>query len=156
MAAPNSRSTVSPCHHSGRPPHACAPHAGKMTPSRQVSWLAGRRPSSPSRALPHKAQWHIEEGLAAHSCGGSAGISPRLAWRLLPASLFMPRDELDTPEPGNPRTPPSSCQPRPHIFRQCVTLNAQQVVRWVRFRKPGFGRRCSKGRTIVSQKLRLG
>src|SRR5262245_59089876 len=35
------RSTVPVYHHSGRPPHARAPHAGRMTSFRQVSWLAG-------------------------------------------------------------------------------------------------------------------
>src|SRR6516165_2046453 len=36
---------------------------------RQVSWLAGLNPSPPSQALQRKAQWQIEEGLAADSCG---------------------------------------------------------------------------------------
>src|SRR5262249_43644020 len=42
---------------------------------RQVSWLAGRNPSSPSQALLCKAQWQTEEGLAADSCGGSSGFA---------------------------------------------------------------------------------
>src|SRR5258707_227484 len=37
---------------------------------RQVSWLAGHRPSPPSRDIP-VALWF---GLAAYSCGGSCGI----------------------------------------------------------------------------------
>jgi hypothetical protein len=41
---------------------------------RQVSWLAGLNPSSPSQALACKAQWQTEEGLAADSCGGSSGF----------------------------------------------------------------------------------
>jgi hypothetical protein len=57
MAVAPVRSTVPLCHHSGRPPHARAPHAGRMTSSRQVSWLAGHGPSPPSQALLHKAQW---------------------------------------------------------------------------------------------------
>jgi hypothetical protein len=40
---------------------------------RQVSWLAGLNPSSPSQALQRKAQWQIEEGLAADSCGNERG-----------------------------------------------------------------------------------
>ena len=65
MAVAPFRSTVPLCHHSGRPPHARAPHAGRMTSFRQVSWLAGRDPSPPSRALLCKAQWQPGEGLAA-------------------------------------------------------------------------------------------
>jgi hypothetical protein len=38
---------------------------------RQVSWLAGRRPSPPSRDVVPVATWH---GLAAYSCGGSCGL----------------------------------------------------------------------------------
>src|SRR5262249_27091785 len=43
---------------------------GPRPNQRQVSWLAGRRPSPPSRVVP-VAMWH---GLAAYSCGGSCGL----------------------------------------------------------------------------------
>ena len=62
------------CHHSGRPLHARAPHAGRMTRS-------GRSPGSRVLALlrlprpcTRKAQWHLGEGLTADSCGGSSGF----------------------------------------------------------------------------------
>jgi hypothetical protein len=45
-----------------------------MTLFRQVSWLADHRPSSPSQALIHKAQWQLEKGLTADSCGSSFGF----------------------------------------------------------------------------------
>src|SRR5262245_49649932 len=88
MAVAPFRSTVPLCHHSGRPPHARAPHAGRMTSSRQVSWLAGPDPSSPSQALSHKAQWQPEEGLAADSCGGSSGFDSPWERRIAPDSLL--------------------------------------------------------------------
>jgi len=52
-----------------------------MTAFRQVSWLAGHNPSPPSRASLHKAQWQLQEELAAHSCGGSSGLNQRLDCR---------------------------------------------------------------------------
>src|SRR5262249_10783959 len=60
--------------------HACrsippeAPRPAGTSPRRQVSWLAGPRPSPPSREVP-VAQWF---GLAADSCGGSCGLGALL------------------------------------------------------------------------------
>jgi hypothetical protein len=48
-----------------------------MTSLRQVSWLADRRPSPPSRTSHCDAQWHVREMLTADSCGGSSGFGPK-------------------------------------------------------------------------------
>jgi hypothetical protein len=59
-----------------------------MTSFRQVSWLAGRYPSPPSRALLRKSQWQPGEGLAADSCGGSSGFDLPWKRRIAPDSLL--------------------------------------------------------------------
>jgi hypothetical protein len=74
MAVPCSARQFS-CHHSGRPPHARAPHAGRMTSFRQVSWLAGHDPPPPSRALSAKPSDIVEKG----SPPTVAGAAPDLA-----------------------------------------------------------------------------
>src|SRR5215472_14819805 len=52
-----------------------APRTPEDDVFRQVSWLAGRNPSPPSQAL--AAQWQLEEGLAAHSCGAAPDLIGR-------------------------------------------------------------------------------
>src|SRR5919198_5385731 len=65
------------------------PPAGARPNQRQVSWLAGRRPSPPSRILP-VAQWH---GLAAYSCGGSCGLGTVVPHHI-PCSLSRERPSI--------------------------------------------------------------
>jgi len=67
-----------------------------MTSFRQVSWLAGRHPSRPSQALHRKAQWHVREGLAADSCGGSSGIVLPPKRRNAPDSLLSGQRDRNT------------------------------------------------------------
>src|SRR5262249_62253164 len=67
-----------------------APRTPEDDVFRQVSWLAGHRPSPPSQAL--VAQWQLEEGLAADSCGGSSGF----------ASPSKRRTAPDSPSPRQP------------------------------------------------------
>jgi len=87
MAAAPIRSTVHLS--SQRKTAPCArPARRKDDVFRQVSWLAGRNPSSPSQALMYKAQWQLEEGLAADSCGGSSGFVSPPEWRIAPDSLL--------------------------------------------------------------------
>src|SRR5262249_55130627 len=62
------------CHRCGSPPQARIPHAGRMTAFRQVSWLAGLRPSPPSQILLRQDPVALGEGLAADSCGSSSGF----------------------------------------------------------------------------------
>ena len=59
-----------------RSPRTRAPHAGRMTSFRQVSWLAGRRPSPPSQTLRGKVQWHVEKG-SPPTVAGAAPDLPR-------------------------------------------------------------------------------
>jgi hypothetical protein len=72
---------------------------------RQVSWLAGHRPSPPSRVAP-VALWH---GLAAYSCGGSCGIGTWVPHRIpcwlsrekpsIAATRWLPRTFVNAPGP---------------------------------------------------------
>jgi hypothetical protein len=62
---------------------------GPRPNQRQVSWLAGRRPSPPSRVVP-VAMWH---GLAAYSCGGSCGLGTFAPHRI-PCSLSRERPSI--------------------------------------------------------------
>jgi hypothetical protein len=108
------------CHHSGRPPHARAPHAGRMTSSRQVSWLAGHNPSPPSQALTRKAQWQPEEGLAADSCGGSSGFDSSREWRIAPDSLLGRSTRPAHLNAHDGRRPRGFCQrPEVHFLVRC-------------------------------------
>jgi hypothetical protein len=87
-----------PCRSAG----AIAPTSGALTNrlrrgtppghepnQRQVSWLAGRRPSPPSRVVP-VAMWY---GLAAYSCGGSCGLGTCVPHRI-PCSLSRERPSI--------------------------------------------------------------
>jgi len=67
-----------------------------MTSFRQVSWLAGRHPSPPSRTLHRKDQWHVGEGFAADSCGGSSGFALPLRRRGAPDSLLADQRDRHT------------------------------------------------------------
>ena len=62
---------------------------GPRPNQRQVSRLAGRRPSPPSRVVP-VAMWH---GLAAYSCGGSCGLGTFVPHRI-PCSLSRERPSI--------------------------------------------------------------
>src|SRR5262249_34117395 len=63
---------------------------------RQVSWLAGRRPSPPSRVAHPVAEWHR---LAAYSCGGSCGGGTGVPHRI-PSSLSRGRPVMRGSERG--------------------------------------------------------
>ncbi|TDQ62313.1 hypothetical protein EV658_103150 [Phaeovulum veldkampii DSM 11550] len=80
------------------------PPPGMVVKARQVSWLAARTPAAPSRP---GDQWH-GRWLAAHSCGGSAGLAPAsLFARGIAARTKAPRrcgggPVLSTGPAGNP------------------------------------------------------
>src|SRR5262249_46319971 len=51
---------------------------------RQVSWLAGPYPPSPSRD--QSSQWHVDGGFTAYSCGGSCGLGRAITLTAFPLS----------------------------------------------------------------------
>jgi hypothetical protein len=61
----------------------------------QVSWLADCRPTAPSQLPKEPVAFMMPSGLAAHSCGGSAGFD-RLPWR-------RPSSNLQEPAPQGQR-----------------------------------------------------
>jgi len=85
------------CHRSGRPLHARAPRAGRMT-------CSGRSPGSRVLArlrLPKlcscKAQWHVGDGLTADSCGGSSRFDlPSGQRQVAPDSLLAGQRDRHT------------------------------------------------------------
>src|SRR5262249_54082553 len=71
-----------------------APRTPEDDVFRQVSWLAGHHPSPPSQAL--TAQWQLEEGLAADSCGGSSGFDWPARRPIAPDSLLADQRDRRT------------------------------------------------------------
>ena len=90
--APGARSTLSRCRSTSAAANACrrGTPPGCVANRRQVSWLAGRRPSPPSRVDP-VAAW---QGLAAYSCGGSCGMGTDPVPHRIPCWLSCERPSI--------------------------------------------------------------
>ncbi len=109
------------------------PPPGMVVKARQVSWLAARTPAAPSRP---EGQWHGRR-LAAHSCGGSAGVAP--------ASLFARGITAGTRAPrrcgGGPPVSTAPAAPRFPVDRRHGALGRQARDRFPRAsRRPGIKR----------------
>jgi hypothetical protein len=110
------------CHHSGRPPHARAPHAGRMTLLRQVSWLAGHDPPPPSRALSAKPSDILEKGSPLTVAGAAPDLA-RCQRNGEPHRIpFLPINPTGTPERDDCKLSRVYCQHRYFIFVWCVTF----------------------------------